>query len=337
MLDTMRLTIAIPTYNRSSLLAENLHNLLLQIGTLDEAVDIVVSDNASSDDTGSIVEALIAEGAPISYYRNAINLGMDENADLSIQRSSGQFVLLLGDDDMLEPNSLDTILRCLTKHPDIGIIYMNFRIFDGHLEKEIDLRDLAFDPIEADGYFHDGLDVVEKTRKIFAAISGGVYRRELWQQAEPRRYWGTIFIHVGVTLDILCRVRAPAYVFKRPLFKYRLNDSAPGKIKSYKDIFAVSFGLLRILTAHKRYIPVIVFREMYSRELAWTREKILGAKAREQVPILETIGLMRHSYDTSRLDFWIVDVPILLIPRWLLNAPYQLYRLIKYRKIGAWH
>jgi hypothetical protein len=256
---------------------------------------------------------------------------MDRNADLAIKRSTGQYVLLLGDDDILEPYALEEILCCLTKHPNLGMIYMNFRIYDANLENEINFRDLAFDPIQVDSYFPDGLAVVKKTHKIFAAISGGVYRRELWEQAEPKRFWGTIFIHVGVTLDILCRVRAPTYIFKRPMFKYRLNDSAPGKIKSHNDIFAVSFGLLRILAAHKRYIPAHVFHQMYDRELVWTRKKILGAKARESVPILANLRLMRGSYDISRLDFWIIDVPMLLIPRYLLNIPYQLYRLIKYR------
>ncbi|MBK9350985.1 MAG: hypothetical protein IPN05_12760 [Sulfuritalea sp.] len=145
---------------------------------------------------------------------------------------------------------------------------------------------MAFDPIESDGYFADGMKVVERTRKIFAAISGGVFRRELWVQASPERFYGSIFIHVGITMDILCRVRAPAYVFKQPLFKYRLNDSAPGRIKPYQDIFAVSFGLLGILNTHKQYLPTHVFREMYNRELRWTREKVLGAKSRESVPVM---------------------------------------------------
>jgi len=327
----IKLTVSIPTYNRSDYLSDNLSCLLKQIKTLPESVNIVISDNASTDSTEEMVLNLISAGAPIIYYRNHENIGMDRNADLAIKRSTGQYVLLLGDDDILEPYALEEILCCLTKHPNLGMIYMNFRIYDSNLENEINFRDLAFDPIQVDSYFPDGLAVVKKTHKIFAAISGGVYRRELWEQAEPKRFWGTIFIHVGVTLDILCRVRAPTYIFKRPMFKYRLNDSAPGKIKSHNDIFAVSFGLLRILAAHKRYIPAHVFHQMYDRELVWTRKKILGAKARESVPILANLRLMRGSYDISRLDFWIIDVPMLLIPRCLLNIPYQLYRLIKYR------
>lgn len=326
----MRLSVAIPTYNRAHLLEANLLNLLDQISRLDEPIGIVVSDNASTDGTEAMVMRLMGGGAPINYYRNDANLGMDENADLSIKRSASEYVLLLGDDDMLESCALVAITQCLKSYPSVGLVYLNFKIYDGNLEKEIDFRDLAFDPIEADTFFCDGLAVVEKTKKIFAAISGGVFRRDLWVQADPERFYGTIFIHVGVTLDILCRMRRSAYVFKQPLFKYRLNDSSPGEIKPYKDIFAVSFGLLRILTTHKRYIPSPIFKEMYERELKWTREKILGAKARETVPVSSTISLMKLSYDTSRVDFWTFDLPMLLIPKWFLAPPYRLYRLVKY-------
>lgn len=327
-----RLSVAIPTHNRGTLLRANLRNLLSQIPSVGEPVEVVVSDNASSDDTESIVAALIADGGRIVYFRNATNLGMDRNADLAIRRSRGEYVLLFGDDDMLEPGALATILHCLTKHPDLGILYANFRIFDTRLEREINFRDVAFDPIEFDEYFADGMEVVERTRKIFAAISGGVFRRELWVQAEPERFYGSIFIHVGVTMDILCRLRAPAYVFKQTLFKYRLNDSAPGKIKPFHDIFAVSFGLLGILNAHKRYLPTHIFKEMYDKELRWTREKILGAKSRESVPVIQTSRQMRRGYDTTRADFWLIDLPMLLIPRWMLNLPYRLYRAVKYQK-----
>lgn len=330
--ESLRLSVAIPTYNRGTLLQANLRNLLSQIQSIGESFEVVVSDNASSDDTESIVAALIAEGGPIVYFRNATNLGMDKNADLAIRRSRGEYVLLFGDDDMLEPGALANILRCLTEHPDLGIIYANFRIFDTRLEREIDFRDVAFDPIESDEYFADGMEVVKRTRKIFAAISGGVFRRELWVQAEPERFYGSIFIHVGITMDILCRLRAPAYVFKQALFKYRLNDSAPGKIKPYQDIFAVSFGLLGILNAYKQYLPTHLFREIYNRELRWTREKVVGAKSRESVAVIQTCRQMRRSYDTSRVDFWLIDLPMLLIPRWMLLLPYELYRAVKYKK-----
>ncbi len=328
---TLKLTIAIPTYNRVDLLLSNLLMLVKDIEALAGFVNIVVSDNASTDSTEDMVIDLINAYPVISYYRNEINVGMDRNANLAIQRSCGEFVLLLSDDDMLECGAVNEILSCISKHPDVGIIYSNFRSFNASLKEEITLRDTAFDPISQNMYFSDGLQVLKMTEKIFAAISGGIYRRQLWVDAHPDRFFDSIFIHVGITLDILCRERSPAFIFKNPLFKYRLNNNGAGDIKSFEDIFAVSFGLLRILVAHKRYLPEGLFKKMYLKELRWTRQKVVGAKARESVPIMKTFIKMKSSYDTTRLDFWLVDFPILLIPRWLLNVPYRLYRIVKYR------
>jgi glycosyltransferase involved in cell wall biosynthesis len=329
----MKLSIAIPTFNRAEFLRQNLIELQRQILLLDQPVEVVISDNASTDNSENIVQEFLNEKISFRYLRNSTNLGMDINVDLAIRACRGEYVLLLGDDDLLESNAIEKILNCLHKYPDLGMIYMNFRVYDRNLENEINFRDLAFDPVEKDSYFPDGIYVMEKTNKIFAALSGGVYLRELWLNAQPKRFWGTIFIHVGVTLDILCRVRAPAYIFKTPLFKYRLNDSSPGKIKPYDEIFQVSFGLLKIIVVHKKYLSAITYRVMYNKELSWARKNIFGAKARESVKIIKTLLKMRLNYDTSRLSFWIIDVPILFIPKWILYAPYQLYRFLKYHKI----
>lgn len=328
----LKLSIAIPTYNRVRFLKDNLINLIFQLECLNEKIEIVVSDNASSDDTEMMVAELIATGAPILYFKNESNVGMDRNADLAVRRCSGEYVLLMGDDDFLELDSLKEILTCLVDYPNVGIIYSNFRVYDADLVREINIRDHAFDAIEKNTYYEDGLEVLKNTKKIFAAITGGVYKRVLWDQAHPQGFFDSIFIHVGVTLYIMCNIRAPAYIFKQPLFKYRLNDNTKGKIKSFQDIFSVSFGLLGILKKNKRYLPSPVFQQMYIKELQWTRAKILGAKARESVPIFQTMRQMKECYDTSQVSFWLIDLPLLWIPSWILKVPYQTYRVIKYRK-----
>ena len=188
--------------------------ILKEIETIGEQVDIVVSDNASTDHTEAMINDIVKENPSVFYHRNNTNLGMDRNADLAVQLSRGEYVLLLGDDDILESGALAEILHCLSVHPDIGIIYSNFRSYNVSLDERVELRDTAFDPIERNTYFADGMVVLETTEKIFAAISGGVYLRRLWLQASPESFL-TRFLYIWVTLDILCLcARAPAYLFK---------------------------------------------------------------------------------------------------------------------------
>ena len=332
----VHLTIAIPTWNRAKYLKENLEALLHEMAITEELITIVVSDNASSDDTESMVAELVSNGAPIKYWRNELNVGFDKNVNFAVQRSEGDFVLLLGDDDRLEEGALSEVLAILKRHTDLGLIYMNSRAYESELKYEIDFHDVAFDRIEQDTYFNDGLEVLVKSQKIFAGISGCVFRRALWHTAKPERFFDSMFMHLGISLSFLCELRCSAYVYKKPLLKYRMNlinadpSSVSNNIKSYRDIFPISFGLLNIIKKYKKDMPKNLYNIIYGKELRWTREKILGAKARELVPAVLTFKQMKSHYDTERISFWLLDVPLLFIPHWLLKVPYQLYRRIKY-------
>jgi glycosyltransferase involved in cell wall biosynthesis len=332
----VHLTIAIPTWNRARYLKENLEALLHEIALTQELITIVVSDNASSDDTESMVAELISNGAPITYWRNDLNLGFDKNVHLAVLRSEGDFVLLLGDDDRLEENALSEVFAVLNRYADVSLIYMNSRVYDSELKDEIDFHDVAFDRFEGDAFFSNGLEVLAKSQKIFPGISGCVFRQALWQKAKPEQFFESRFMHLGVGLSILCELRSPAYVFKKPLLKYRMNliNADPlltsKNIKPYQEIFPVSFGLLNIIKKYKKFMPRNLYNIIYGKERHWTREKILGAKARESVPALTTFRQMKCNYDTEQISFWVLDVPLLFIPHWLLKIPYQLYRRIKY-------
>ena len=75
------LTIAIPTWNRSALLDELLLELISQITTfhLENSIEIVVSDNNSTDNTSIICEAHVQNYNFFKYNRNSRNLGAKIN------------------------------------------------------------------------------------------------------------------------------------------------------------------------------------------------------------------------------------------------------------------
>ena len=72
------LTIAIPTYNRSESLALLLEILAPQLDG-ESRVELVISDNASSDDTSAVVASFQNRGLKLIYSRNETNLGADAN------------------------------------------------------------------------------------------------------------------------------------------------------------------------------------------------------------------------------------------------------------------
>lgn len=109
------LTIAIPTYNRSEKLKFCLEHVMEQAAG--KPVELLVSDNASTDGTEAFMTELCKAHPEVTYVRNPENVGADRNFLNCYDRAAGEYVLLLGDDDMLLPGALENILAALEQKP----------------------------------------------------------------------------------------------------------------------------------------------------------------------------------------------------------------------------
>ncbi|RKS89749.1 acetyltransferase-like isoleucine patch superfamily enzyme [Flavobacterium limicola] len=129
------LSICIPTYNRAKALDGNLKALNKQVSGKNLPLELMVSDNCSSDETSTVVNKYIEEGMPINYIRNTINLGMDGNFAQCYRKASGKYVLVLGDDDYLIDGMLEKLLDYL-KNGDYGLVHLKTNSQAKILEEE---------------------------------------------------------------------------------------------------------------------------------------------------------------------------------------------------------
>ena len=119
------LSICITTYNRAPWLNVSLKQLIRLISQYSDVVELVVCDNASSDDTPSV--AARYDGFPgFRYFRNKVNVGMLGNLRETVHHARGRFVWLLGDDDIVKPGSLEKVLSVILDYPGISLIYLNY-------------------------------------------------------------------------------------------------------------------------------------------------------------------------------------------------------------------
>lgn len=111
----MKLSICIPTYNRSSYLKRFLKKLYAEIDkfSLQNQVEVIVSDNSSADDTPDIVQSFIKKG--LIYSRNESNIGPDANFLKLFGMSTGEYIWLPGDDDLFADDFLPYILQTAEK------------------------------------------------------------------------------------------------------------------------------------------------------------------------------------------------------------------------------
>ncbi len=106
------LTIAIPTYNRSRFLARLLDSLTVQSADAPQ-LELLVSDNASPDETPQRLEEYRGRGLNFRSIRNTINLGADGNILQCFEEARGKYVWIVGDDDVLLDGALGVILHLL--------------------------------------------------------------------------------------------------------------------------------------------------------------------------------------------------------------------------------
>lgn len=120
----MRLSICIPTYNRAQHLANCLQSISVSRAASHCEIEVCVSDNCSTDDTESVVLAMQPR-MPIKYQRNPSNLGIPRNFLSVVAMASGDFVWLLGDDDLLVPQAVEQVCALIDDHPHVEFFYVN--------------------------------------------------------------------------------------------------------------------------------------------------------------------------------------------------------------------
>src|SRR5579875_1824981 len=106
------LTMCIPTWNRAEELRLLLEVLTPQLMQAPD-VELLISDNHSTDHTPAVVEQAIANGLRCRYVRNAENIGADANFLQCYRMAEGKHVWIFGDDDVLLPGSLLFVLKLL--------------------------------------------------------------------------------------------------------------------------------------------------------------------------------------------------------------------------------
>jgi glycosyltransferase involved in cell wall biosynthesis len=119
-----QLCICIPTYNR----AKHLRNCLASIQSIPEVdrrgVQICISDNHSIDNTPEIIETF-RDVLSIKYHRNDSNLGIPLNFLQVVSMSEAEYSWLLGDDDLLLPNTFSEVKKLIDANRGIDLFYIN--------------------------------------------------------------------------------------------------------------------------------------------------------------------------------------------------------------------
>ncbi len=119
-------TIAIPTYNRANGYLRNAIECAL--GQTYQEVEVVISDNCSSDNTEEVVKGF--HDPRIRYFRQSTNIGANNNFNFCLEKAQGDYFLLLHDDDLIDSDFIDVCMKAADYKIGVGLIRTGTRVTD---------------------------------------------------------------------------------------------------------------------------------------------------------------------------------------------------------------
>ena len=197
------LTIAIPTYNRAQYLHECLFHLTKQLNKDYQEIDILVSDNCSTDNTQEVVEKYIHLGYNIKYIKNKTNIGADKNIIQCYQLSKTKFVLALGDDDYFLNDSINTILEVIQNNSNSGVIHIHGFKNNKYKKKYIEYTEVK--------------NFIEKINYWITFISGNIINTNYLKDIDFLKYEGSNLSQINVIFTCIFNAPYNIYITKRML------------------------------------------------------------------------------------------------------------------------
>lgn len=231
-------SICIPNYNYEQYIGETIQSVLDQTYP---HFEIIVADNASTDDSVKVVESF--KDPRIRLVRNRYNIGFAPNLQRATMYAQSQYVNLLSSDDKMKPDALATyadVIKAQGERAQQTVLMADTETIDGagnvvglyqqeaYFQAAKQGRSMMQELSPKPGYsLHRGQEVLAHTLKqlrTFAPFLTIVYPRVLWEAVEGYNGIRTIGPDKHFNYKLLALDPDVAYVH-RPLFQYRVHGS----------------------------------------------------------------------------------------------------------------
>lgn len=297
-----RLSILIPTYNRSSYLRQLLETLQQELQGLEDTVGILVSDNGSTDMTQGVTDTFRNRMPNLRIIRHPQNLGMDENFCGCVEADDSEYFWMMGDDDLPRAAAIRYLLELIGREaPDMVYMESDWHTVLYSNQPNGPLSQVTF---------------LELTPMIFARrvniwttfISGMVVKRATFVQdatsEELRRYNKTNLIQLAWILGTLERGKKLLYVPEPCVLATSGNTGGYAVLKVFGEYFPSivnqQFG------KRSRIAHAIILRSVlgYLPGLAW---KVRMGQAGDFTYKQSSAAILRREH-ASTLGFFIIGM-----------------------------
>jgi len=299
------LTIAVPTYNRANYLDLCLSQICRQIKGREGEIELIVSNNNSTDDTDDVVRKYMESGAEIKYVKNPENIGAEKNVIQCFDLARGKYALVFGDDDVLCDGALNAVVPLLKD--DYGVVYLKTYSYFDDYRAEAPKRKL-----NARIVYKNKKAFIRKVNVQFTFISSNIVNKSLiGKDLDTDCCLGSNLPQLAWIFPALFKADRNVY-----LEKYLVAQKADNT-GGYKVCAAFGAGLHRIFGIFReRGISGGYFNIISTNLLVnFIPSLVLSSKKKadnfQQEDFLETLVPV---YRSNAL-FWIATYPVLVLPR----------------------
>lgn len=315
------ISICIPSYNGGDYFRRTLASI---IPYLSEEIELVISDDQSSDGTYEYALLERDKNPQIRVFRNNLNLGMDENFTVVARLAAGKYVWFCGQDDQLGLKVIKSVEDTL-KSNNISILNINFSQYNHDMTTAI--LDSFFDRASFKKFKSlksKKLIIFKTPAEYFSVFTQPpsflpsiVMLKDYWNSDLVRIFYGTHFVQVGLILLNLHKGNIGALT--EPLIKGRIPVDQ-WQVNGDHLISIMSGDILAKKLAYKinRNLPIYIYlRDLFkftsNYPFLLLRCKSLGLSN----PKKSLINL-KKIYSPG-IIYWIYIIPIILMPYEILR------------------
>ncbi|MBI5925024.1 MAG: glycosyltransferase family 2 protein [Aquabacterium sp.] len=255
----------------------------------------------------------------IHYYENPVNLGYDGNLRRLVELADGDYVLFMGNDDLMAPNALQTISDVLARHSNVGVVLRAYAAFEGDPSNIVQ----EFKYFDRELFFPAGAQTIGTVYRRSVVIPGMVLHRKAALAHATCRFDGTLLYQLYLVAELLVTMNA---VYLPQVIALYRNGGTPdfGNSEAEKGKFqpkaqtpesSLHFirGMLEIASfvATERQVPIYepILKDManYAYPLLSIQARLSKWQFMRYAKSLSTMGLGRYPL------FWIYFLAILVL------------------------
>lgn len=225
-MERVLLSICMPTYNFGRFIGQTLDGVLPQ---LTSAIEVVILDGGSTDNTEEIVRRYQERCPAVRYYKQPHRGGIDRDMARSIELAQGEYCWLFSSDDLMRPNIIRKVLEEIKGGHDLylcGLTLCTYEMKPIADHRILNLKSATVfelsNPDERQRYF----GLAETTTAFFSFMGSLIIKRTKWMSVPlEEKYIGSLWAHVVRILRMIPNGLTVKYIPESFLLKRGGNDS----------------------------------------------------------------------------------------------------------------